>query len=150
MSSSSPHHHVEHHADAHPEPVYRAPQRCPVCADHLHVTRLGCPGCGTALSGEFRPCEFCGLDDADLGLLRVFLTSRGNLRDVERHLGVSYPTARARFDDLLRKLGWPPTTSTGTPVPTESAEDPRLETLRALAGGGLDVDTARQRLTGQR
>ena len=38
-------------------------------------------------------------------MLRVFLASRGNLREVEKHLGVSYPTARARFADLLRKLG---------------------------------------------
>ena len=43
--------------------------------------------------------------DAELELLRVFLTSRGNLKELEKHLGVSYPTARARFNDLLATLG---------------------------------------------
>ena len=38
-------------------------------------------------------------------MLRVFLASRGNLREVEKHLGVSYPTARLRFAELLEKLG---------------------------------------------
>ncbi len=38
-------------------------------------------------------------------MLRVFLRSRGNLREVEKHLGVSYPTARLRVSQLLDKLG---------------------------------------------
>ena len=88
-----------------PEPEYRAPSDCPVCGDHLAVTRLGCGSCGSELAGVFGSCEFCALDAADLETLRVFLASRGNLREVEKHLGVSYPTARARFADLLTKLG---------------------------------------------
>ncbi len=84
---------------------YRAPRDCPVCSSRLETTQLGCPHCGTGLVGHFAPCDFCGLDDADLTMLKVFLASRGNMRDLERHLGVSYPTARARFDDLLRRLG---------------------------------------------
>jgi hypothetical protein len=57
------------------------------------------------LAGEFAHCDFCALDERDTELLRVFLASRGNLREVEKHLGVSYPTARARFTRLLAKLG---------------------------------------------
>jgi len=76
-----------------------------VCGDQLAVTRLGCGGCGSELAGIFASCEFCALDDKDTDLLRVFLASRGNLREVEKHLGVSYPTARLRFAELLEKLG---------------------------------------------
>lgn len=87
----------------------RTPHRplttCPVCAGDLVTTRLGCRQCGTELVGEFGSCSFCALDDAELDLLRVFLTSRGNMRELEKHLGVSYPTARARYHDLLVKLG---------------------------------------------
>jgi len=53
----------------------------------------------------FASCEFCALNEKDTELLRVFLTSRGNLREVEKHLGVSYPTARLRFSQLLDQLG---------------------------------------------
>jgi hypothetical protein len=121
---------------------------------------LGCPSCGTGLTGHFAPCEFCGLDDGDLTMLRVFLASRGNMRDLERHLGVSYPTARARFDDLLRRLGLIGSNgSTAADVASSSAsvsasgaepvsEAERLATLQALAEGRLDVDSARDRLGG--
>src|SRR6185312_16507570 len=83
----------------------RPPINCPVCSQKLALTRLSCPSCETELSGAFAQCEFCVLTDEDRDVLRVFLASRGNMKDLERHLGVSYPTARARFDDLLRRLG---------------------------------------------
>lgn len=92
---------VTHHHD---EP-HRAPSDCPVCGDQLHVTRLGCTSCGTELAGVFTSCEFCALSPAEIETLRVFLASRGNLREVEKHLGVSYPTARLRLTQLLMRLG---------------------------------------------
>jgi hypothetical protein len=131
---------------------YRPPRDCPVCSSRLETTQLGCPHCGTGLVGHFAPCDFCGLDDADLDMLKVFLASRGNMRDLERHLGVSYPTARARFDDLLRRLGLassPPTAGAAPDAAARGASAPseadRLATLRALARGDLDVDEARAR-----
>lgn len=86
--------------------THRALADCPVCGDALVTTRLSCSGCGTELVGQFAPCPFCALDDADLEALKVFLVSRGNLKELQSHLGVSYPTARARFNDLLERLGW--------------------------------------------
>src|SRR5260221_6368097 len=82
-----------------------APRSCPVCGERLALTRLGCPECETELSGMFEACEFCSLDAEDRQMLLVFLKSRGNVKELERHLGVSYPTARARFDRLLTTLG---------------------------------------------
>src|SRR6266851_1234702 len=83
----------------------RPPSSCPVCNHRLATTRLTCPDCSTELSGAFTSCEFCVLTDEDRDVLRVFLASRGNMKELERHLGVSYPTARARFDALLAKIG---------------------------------------------
>ena len=119
--------------------TYRPPRDCPVCSTRLQITQLGCSHCGTGLTGSFQACEFCGLDDAERDLLRVFLASRGNMKELERHLGVSYPTARARFEDLLRTLGLTP----GGPP----KDDPRLATLRAVAAGDLGVEAAADRLT---
>ena len=112
------------------------PRSCPVCGSGLALTRLSCEGCGTELSGAFESCEFCALDTASRELLRVFLLSRGNMKELERHLGVSYPTARARFDALLAKLGLEPGSNT----------EGRLDVLEALAHGEIDVDEAVQRL----
>ena len=109
-----------------------------MCGDVLAVTRLGCGGCGSELSGAFTSCEFCALDATDRDILRVFLGSRGNLKEVERHLAVSYPTARARFDALLTKLGF------GSPA----APSPDVDVLRALSRGEIDVEEAERRLGG--
>ena len=78
---------------------------CPVCSSDLTVTRLACRTCGTALEGEFSVGRFGRLGREQMTLLESFLRSRGNLRDVERELGISYPTVRARVDALVRALG---------------------------------------------
>ena len=116
----------------------RPPLNCPVCSERLALTRLSCPSCATELSGAFVTCEFCGLTDEDREVLRVFLASRGNMKELERHLGVSYPTARARFDTLLGKMG----------IERASATPPssRLELMEQVARGEIDVDEALQRL----
>ncbi len=116
---------------------HHAPRDCPVCGERLALTRLSCEDCGTELSGSFGACDFCTLGDDDREILRVFLSSRGNMKDVERHLGVSYPTARSRFDALLGRLGLRP--ADNEPV----ARDPeRLAVLEALARGDMDVTAA--------
>lgn len=116
----------------------RPPSNCPVCNSRLALTRLSCPSCETELSGAFAQCEFCVLTEEDRDVLRVFLASRGNMKDLERHLGVSYPTARARFDALLGKLG----IERAPAVPARS----RLELMEQVARGEIDVDEAMKRL----
>ncbi len=78
---------------------------CPVCANDLSVTRLHCASCGTTLDGDFSVGRFGRLGRDQLALLESFLRSRGNLREMERELGLSYPTVRARVDGLVRALG---------------------------------------------
>ena len=78
---------------------------CPVCSDELTITRLHCRTCGTALEGEFGVGRFGRLDRDQMRLLESFLRSRGNLKEMERELGISYPTVRGRVDALVRALG---------------------------------------------
>jgi hypothetical protein len=77
---------------------------CPVCSDELTITRLHCRSCGTALEGEFGVGRFGRLDREQMRLLESFLRSRGNLKEMERELGISYPTVRGRVDALVRAL----------------------------------------------
>jgi len=78
---------------------------CPVCSDELTITRLHCRSCGTALEGEFGVGRFGRLDREQMSLLESFLRARGNLKEMERELGISYPTVRGRVDGLVRALG---------------------------------------------
>lgn len=124
----------------------QAPRNCPVCGEILALTRLSCDECGTELAGHFPTCEYCSLPPEDRQTLRVFLSSRGNMKEVERHLSVSYPTARARFDAILTKLGIQATD--GEEIPEEEEGDKVLsaETLDALSRGEIDVEEALRRL----
>ena len=81
---------------------------CPVCSGELAVTRLRCGSCGTTLEGDFSVGRFGRLSRDQLAILESFLRARGNLRDMERELGISYPTVRSRVEQLVRSLGFGP------------------------------------------
>ena len=81
---------------------------CPVCSGELAVTRLHCRACGTTLEGDFNVGRFGRLSREQMAVLESFLRSRGNLRDMERELGLSYPTIRSRVEALVRALGFGP------------------------------------------
>ena len=118
-----------------PMPDHRPPRECPVCSSSLVVTGCGCPECGTGISGAFRMCTYCGLTDDEFEMLRVFLVSRGNMRELEKHLGVSYPTTRQRFADLLTKLGF-------EDAGAAARKADRDKVLADLAAGRITVDEA--------
>ena len=79
--------------------------RCPVCGANTAVTRLKCTHCSTEIQGDFSPCDFCRLAPEQARLITIFLQTRGNFREVERELGISYPTIRSRLEEALDCLG---------------------------------------------
>ncbi len=118
---------------------------CPVCANELAVTRLHCQSCGTTLEGDFSVGRFGRLNREQLTLLESFLRSRGNLREMERELGISYPTVRSRVESLVRALGF------GARADADDADEPaaepspgrtREEILQALARHEMSADDA--------
>jgi hypothetical protein len=78
---------------------------CPVCEGELLISRLHCRSCGTAVEGEIGVGRFGRMSKEQLALLESFLRARGNLKEMERELGISYPTVRGRVDALVRALG---------------------------------------------
>ncbi len=98
---------------------------CPVCTNELTVTRLRCGECGTVIEGEFGVGRFGRLTREQTQMLESFLRSRGNLRDMERELGISYPTVRVRVEALVRALGFGPRDETEPAAgPPEDAAPP--------------------------
>lgn len=84
----------------------RMPARCPVCGDQLGVVRLRCDNCETAIEGNFETGKLGQLSREQQEFVEVFLKSRGNIKEVERELGISYPTVRGRLDNVLEALGY--------------------------------------------
>ena len=83
---------------------YAAPAKCSVCGAELHITRMTCPNCLSEITGNFAPCRYCSLDARQKLFLDTFLKSRGNIREVERTLSVSYPTVKNMLEELLSTL----------------------------------------------
>lgn len=87
-----------------PRTAFTMPGVCPVCRDELAVVRLGCGTCQTVVEGRFRASRFARLSSDQISFLEAFLRSRGNIRKVEREMGISYPTVRSRLDAILSAL----------------------------------------------
>jgi hypothetical protein len=119
---------------------------CPVCSSELSITRLQCRGCGTAIEGEFGVGRFGRLNREQLALLESFLRARGNAKELERELKVSYPTVRARIEALVRALGLADESATaddedGADRPSDLAEL-RRTVLERLARREISAEEA--------
>jgi hypothetical protein len=119
--------------------------KCPICAAQLRVVRLECGSCGTRLEGSFSLGRFHSLSAEQLEFLEVFIRARGNFKDVERELGISYPTVRSRLDAMIRALGY----QTEVEPDREAATERRKEILRQLADGRIAPDDAAELLEGR-
>ena len=79
-------------------------EECPTCSDALVATELSCDTCGTVIHGRYSPCPFCRLSPENLAFLEVFVRNRGNVKDMERELGVSYWTIRNRLNEVVEEM----------------------------------------------
>lgn len=108
--------------------------RCPVCGKDLTVARLKCDSCDTVIENNFSLSKFDYLSDEELHFVEVFIRCRGNIKEVEKELGISYPTVRARLDGVIKSLGY------------ETEPDNRSvrkeEILRALENGEITAEQA--------
>lgn len=111
---------------------------CPSCDGELVIRELYCPACDIQIRGTFSAPELAPslrLNPEQQAFLRLFVMSRGNLSDVERSLGVSYPTVRAKLDDLIAAFA-----EESAPAPAEQEPLDRDEILTRVSDGRLSPD----------
>lgn len=99
----------------------------------MEIGEVHCTDCDTQVHARYRPCEFCVLTEEQSTFLRLFVVSRGNLTEVEKRLGVSYPTVRAKLDEVIERLN---ATEAALPRPQSAAVPGRR------ASGIRDMDRA--------
>ncbi len=102
---------------------------CPSCGQSMVISELKCTKCDLRVKKDFSPCEFCRLSADDYEFLKIFLRTQGRITDIEKILGISYPTIKAKIDSLLKNLKL---------SSIEEKQDP----IEALAQGELSVDEA--------
>jgi hypothetical protein len=84
--------------------------QCPICTGQLEPVRLKCVSCGLVLEGELPASRLALLSPDQQQFVEVFLLARGNIKEVERELGISYPTVRKKLDEVTQALGHVPQT----------------------------------------
>ncbi len=110
---------------------------CPVCKGKLRIKVLQCTNCDTEIKGNFTAGKFANLTESQLEFVEVFLKSRGNIKEVERELGISYPTVRNKLDEIIKALGYSVDTS-----PEDSLGERRKEILAMLEKGEINSQEA--------
>ena len=122
--------------------------QCPSCGGSLTIRRVECPACEISIEAVFDLPAILRLSRAQLDFIEVFIKNRGVIRDVERELGVSYPTVRARLDEAVGALGF-------QHAADERSEDPdstgsRRAILDDLREGRISAEDALRALRGDR
>ena len=112
----------------------RVLDHCPSCAGVLAVTGLSCTNCGTTIGGRFALDSFSRLSAEQSAFLTLFVTRRGNLSEVQNALGISYPTARNKLEEIIKALQ-----TQEQPVAPDGA---REIILRRVAAGELSAEEA--------
>jgi hypothetical protein len=106
------------------------------------------------MRGEFQSGQLSTLSDDQLTFIKVFMSARGNLTEVERVLGISYPTIRNKLDEINNVLNRTDETaetsqnksSVVKETKTTSSEDTRKDILQQVADGRLSPTEAVQKL----
>jgi hypothetical protein len=123
---------------------------CPICGDHMAVTRLQCPSCHSTLEGTFTLTSAASLAQTrlerltrdQLEFVEAFVRCRGIIKNVEDMLGISYPTVKARLNAVIAAMGFNPEEE----QPRADARRSRREVLADLAQGKITTDEAQELL----
>lgn len=128
--------------------LWPIPTNCPVCQSNLVTTKLECPQCQTKVEGQFSPGRLARLNAEQVQFVETFLRARGNIKEVERELGISYPTVRGRLDAIVELLGERPAPVATAEAPAAPKGEGRKEILHRLNQGEITTEEALRLLKG--
>jgi len=118
-------------------------EKCPACQNEVIVTRISCTRCECEVTGQFQPTIFSRLTPESLAFVETFVRLRGNIKEMERELGVPYSTIRNRLDDVIMELGFVPGAHIPPPAsPPEVPTASRQEILKRLESGEITAEDA--------
>jgi hypothetical protein len=112
-------------------------EKCPSCEGDLIISQLSCTRCETVIAGRFQPTIFARLSSEKLRLVEAFVLSKGNIKEMERELGISYWTIRNQLNEIIAELG-----GLTTPPDPNDLKASRQEVLAQLENGTITVQEA--------
>jgi hypothetical protein len=124
------------------ESAKRILQECPICNGTLQVRELYCPRCRIRIQGDFEPphSRLLSLSRKELEFIELFVRLRGNIKEMEKALGLSYPTVRGMLDGVIKNLGYR--------VGKQPDAEKRMEIIEKVSRGELSAERAAELLKG--
>src|SRR5512142_642784 len=89
-------------------------EACPTCGGPLTITEVRCEVCATEVRSQYEPCSFCRLSPEQMNFVLLFVQGRGNLSELEKALGISYPTIRGKLDEIIKVISASPLAGVAT------------------------------------
>ncbi|NLW18438.1 MAG: DUF2089 domain-containing protein [Candidatus Cloacimonetes bacterium] len=77
---------------------------CPLCKGELMVKEFHCAACRVSFRGSFSQSWVHGLKPEQLEFIKLFVVGQGNIREMEKRLGISYPTVKNRLAEIIRQI----------------------------------------------
>lgn len=127
-------------------PLHEIPHKDPVTGGDLFITELTSEESGVTIRGRFAIPRYAKLDMEQRHFLEIFLRCRGMLNSVEKELGLSYPTVRARLDSLLDALELVPIRE--GPKSRSKSSEAKRKILEQLERGEITAEEAKAKIRG--
>lgn len=105
--------------------------KCPICTHELTIKEYECKSCHTNIRGDFKTDNFSSLTKDQKDFVELFVMKRGSIKEIEKSLGVSYPTVRNMLDGVISSLGH-----------RVDEYDSKMEILNRLNQGEITTDQA--------
>jgi len=80
------------------------PVQCPSCQAQLKVKSMFCEACRTEITGSYELPVLARLSPEDQRFILQFVRCSGSLKEMAKHLGLSYPTVRNLLDDIIGRI----------------------------------------------
>lgn len=117
---------------------------CPQCTKPMKVSVLHCNDCDVDLKAHFEDNPLLNLNAEMMHFLNVFILSEGKIGDMEKALGISYPTVKNKLQQL-KTLVAGNQTETEERTKSRSYENSSImEILEAIDEGVLDYEAGHE------
>jgi hypothetical protein len=123
------------------------PPKDPFGTGDIVVTEITGESSGVVIRGHFEVPKWARLEPEQASFLETFLRCRGVIASMEKELGLSYPTVRARLDALLTELNLDPIKEERAKKRVQNPN--HQEVLDRLAKGEISADEAKRLMRGE-
>ncbi len=104
----------------------------------LVVTEIQSKKKDITVRGEFQLSKFDYLTKEQQYFIEVFIKNQGNIKQIEKELGISYPTVKKSLEEVTQALGYK--------VEGSKDDEKRIDIFEKIRKGELTIEEAESQL----